>query len=448
MWIHCRSILAIITVVGIAMRPGPTAAGDKPAPRFEITPKVWFVGDSKLDIRIVNLKPHQKVTVISQTGTKEVLVSRPIEGVADGKGEFDLRGTDKPSPKTGAPFRILWDTKENLTVEPLKERTEIRFRAEVDGKTVATGTLKLNLGTIEDPKVIFKDVKERGLHGVLFLPPGQGPFPGVLLFGGSEGKMSQTMKAAVLAKHGFACLTVAYFDKKGVPGLPQQLVDIPLEYFETAISYLKEHKQVRGDRIAVMGGSRGGEAALLLGSMFPDLKAVVAYAPSHVVWGGWPIADEDRKNKTNRPAWTYKGKPVSYVSRTLSVEEEKRLTENDPFDRRPLFVEYLKDKKMVNDATIQVEKINGPILMITGTDDKLWPAVDMANSVMKRVEVRNHPYFKQSQHLTYEGCGHAIALPLRQAKVLPDQGGSVEGNSFAAWDSWPKVVRFLGDRLK
>ena len=69
--------------------------------------------------------------------------------------------------------------------------------------------------------------------------------------------------------------------------------------------------------IAVMGGSRGGEVALLLGSMFPDVKAVVAYSPSHVVWGGWPISDEDRKKQTNRPAWTYKGKPVAarnYVS--------------------------------------------------------------------------------------------------------------------------------------
>jgi hypothetical protein len=114
----------------MVIRLDPTTADDgTPVPRFEITPKVWLVGDPKLDIRVVNLKPNQKVTVVSQMGKQ---VSRRIEGVADAKGQFDLRGTAEPGPKTGAPFRVLWDTKEDPAVEPIKERG-VHFRAEIDG---------------------------------------------------------------------------------------------------------------------------------------------------------------------------------------------------------------------------------------------------------------------------------------------------------------------------
>lgn len=65
MW-RSRLVLGIV-VVGIAIRPSLASADDgKPVPRFEITPKVWLVGDPKLDIRVVNLKPHQKVIVVGQ----------------------------------------------------------------------------------------------------------------------------------------------------------------------------------------------------------------------------------------------------------------------------------------------------------------------------------------------------------------------------------------------
>lgn len=148
-----RLVFAIVAVVGMAIGLGPTTADDgKPEPRFEITPKVWLVGDPKLDIRVVNLKPNQKVTVVSQMGKQ---VSRRIEGVADAKGVFDLRGTAEPCPKTGAPFRILWDTKEDPAVEPINE-SGIHFRAEVDGKVVATGQVGAQLrprrGAESDPQ--------------------------------------------------------------------------------------------------------------------------------------------------------------------------------------------------------------------------------------------------------------------------------------------------------
>jgi dienelactone hydrolase len=50
---------------------------------------------------------------------------------------------------------------------------------------------------------------------------------------------------------------------------------------------LKRHPMVDAVRVAAVGNSKGGELALLLGATYPqDVKAVVGYAPSAVVWEG------------------------------------------------------------------------------------------------------------------------------------------------------------------
>lgn len=440
-----RFSLGLLGLAVMVICSGPTTADDKPGPRFEITPKVWFVGDRELDIRLVNLAPNQKVTVVGHTGERESRVSR-VEGVADAKGQLDLRGTEKPGPKTGAPFSILWDTKVDPCVEPAKGKGLFHLRAEIDEKPIATGSIQIDFGTIQEPLVTRVPVNHPVLRGELFLPPGKGPFPGVVVWGGSEGGIkSSRFRAAVLAKHGFASLALAYFDKDvppDFPDLPKQLLEIPLEYFETAIGWMKERKEVRGDRLALMGGSRGGELALLLGTMFPHVKAVVAYAPSHVIWSAPPDVDG------TRPAWTYRGKAVPFLVRPLTLEQRNKLKEKNPAAERPVFEHYLKDMEAAGKATIPVEKIAGPILMITGRNDQLCPSAGMADEVMKRLDAKKHPFYSDSAHFGYEGCGHAIGLPLGQPGSTPEFGGTPKANSYAAWDSWPKVVKFLGDSLK
>src|SRR4029450_9175270 len=92
-------------------------------------------------------------------------------------------------------------------------------------------------------------------------------------------------------------------------GLPTDLSQIPLEYFNQAIQWLQVHPAVDGDRLGVFGSSRGGEAALVIGASFPAIKAVVANVPSHVVWQG---ANADLSKKT--ASWTLGGVGLPFVS--------------------------------------------------------------------------------------------------------------------------------------
>jgi dienelactone hydrolase len=134
--------------------------------------------------------------------------------------------------------------------------------AETEGKKAGVA-VAMNLLTDE---IVSTDVRERGLYGRFFRPATGGPIPGVLVLGGSEGGLAPYVmrEAALLARHGFAALAYFYLGS-----LPYRLACIPLEYFGGAIRWLQDHPSVRDDRLGVVGTSRGGELALLLGAHYP-----------------------------------------------------------------------------------------------------------------------------------------------------------------------------------
>ncbi|GEM_PF-2113835 len=78
-------------------------------------------------------------------------------------------------------------------------------------------------------------------------------------------------------------LALAFF---GEDNLPDQLVDIPLEYFQGALSWLAGQERVRDDSIIVLGNSKGGEAAILQGKIDDRVAGVIGIAPSSVVLQG------------------------------------------------------------------------------------------------------------------------------------------------------------------
>jgi hypothetical protein len=144
------------------------------------------------------------------------------------------------------------------------------------------------------------EVRDDGLVARLFEPEGPRPHPAVMVVGGSGGGLQWSSEtAALLASRGVVALAVAYF---GLPGLPATLDRIPIEYFGRGLRFLQEHPSVDAQRIGIVGVSRGGELALLLGATYPAFRAVVAYVPSGVLWSGFP--------SIGHSAWTWNGRGV------------------------------------------------------------------------------------------------------------------------------------------
>uniref|UniRef100_H2Z826 Acyl-CoA thioester hydrolase/bile acid-CoA amino acid N-acetyltransferase domain-containing protein n=1 Tax=Ciona savignyi TaxID=51511 RepID=H2Z826_CIOSA len=84
-------------------------------------------------------------------------------------------------------------------------------------------------------------VEKHGIHGTLFIPPGGGPFPGILvMFGGYPGTMEY--KASLFSSHGYAALALAYYGAAGLPEIDferfSQGGSLKMEYFETAVQLL------------------------------------------------------------------------------------------------------------------------------------------------------------------------------------------------------------------
>ena len=95
---------------------------------------------------------------------------------------------------------------------------------------------------------------------------------------------------------------------------------------------------------------------------------------------------------------------------------------------------------------IPVENIHGPVLLISGKADQIWPSSLMATRIMERLQRHGHPY--SDEHLSYDKAGHWIPyeyLPMagERHKMKLMIGGTPEGTALAQADSWPKILEFL-----
>ncbi|HTS59230.1 MAG TPA: acyl-CoA thioester hydrolase/BAAT C-terminal domain-containing protein [Terriglobales bacterium] len=278
----------------------------------------------------------------------------------------------------------------------------------------------------------------KGLVGRFRLPAGRSRSPGLLVLAGAEGGLESADKLAEqFAGEGFASLALAYF---GAPSLPAMLEEIPLEYFHKAIDWLREAPGVDGGHVGVAGHSKGGEAALLVGASAPQVRAVVAYVPSHVVWESLSFQSPPRSS------WSYRGSPVPFVRYARATERMQHE------GVRGLYAASLEaDPDAVRAAEIPVEKTHGAILLVSAGQDGVWPSSEMAGRVMERLRANRFAY--PYQHLEYPDAGHAI-MGLRDvpAVVKSDRGelrfgGTDAANASARVDAWTKVFRFLREHL-
>lgn len=433
-------IIAVLLIWAGAIR----SAGTQSSPVIRLQPEV-AMADQMVKISVSGLRPGQAVTLKASMADRQGKVWRSqAEFVADRSGRIDLT---KQAPVSGTytgvdPMGLVWSmdlTSEKIPVTaPVSPLSSLitKFELEANNSIAASASLKQMFVT---EGVRAEEVRDDGLVAKLYRPEKGGPHPGIIVLGGSEGGItSAESAAALLTSQGYAALAVAYFR---MAGLPNQLAEIQLEYLKKAIDWLMNKEGVDRNRIAVLGWSKGGELALLLSSYFPELKVVVAYVPSGIVW------QSIRGGRTS--SWSYQGKPLPFVPYGQSAEFNAQ-GPNQPRRMALLYLAGLEDKESVSKATIAVEKINGPVLLISGKDDQLWPSPAMAEMVINRLRAYKHPY--RYEHLSYEHAGHNIGLYYEPTTRSTGGGGlalggTPEGNARAQAGSWPRVLQFLKEGL-
>jgi dienelactone hydrolase len=288
--------------------------------------------------------------------------------------------------------------------------------------------------TISDPGPTGVQVDQGGVFANYFAAKGPGRHAGVLLLGGSEGGLGPgaLRQALALQAHGFNVLQLAYF---GAPGTPEHLVDVPLETFGKGLAWLQAQPGVDPARIGVVGGSKGAEAALLVASREPAIKAVVVGMPSSVVWPGISYTPQMQSS------WTVGGAPLPFLPYAFGS------------DYRDIYGAYAGGLKALGqhpDAVIPVERIDGPVMLICGKADTLWPSCPMAEQVAARLKAKG--FKPRVELLEYADAGHALfGVPLDKSNpaypTLASLGGSADGNNAARMDNWPRTLAFLDQAL-
>lgn len=417
-------------------------------PRIKITPNSAFIGQPvKIILRDFPTRQLVAVQLLCTNALGQIWQSH-AEFLTDRHGNANL-ATQVPISGTyrhADPAGLFWSQSFADSNAPALGKSldpwHYNLMASVNSRTLATATMERYFLS---PGVRQIQVRDHGLRGTLFLPSGRGPWPAVIVLGGSEGGMPYPPGNAYLAAKGYAVFALAYFRYED---LPKSLESIPLEYFRTAIQWLQARDDIRRNSIAVMGGSRGGELTLLLGATFPEIHAVVAISASSVLWGGLSTNSDSWET----PAWTWHGKPLPFMNDLKLTDGEWReanqIYQTNSGAASAWFVIQHGNPAAVAAAAIPVDKINGPILLISGREDKLWPSTQMEDMVMKRLAEARHPF--PDGHLAYPGAGHFIPVPNAPTttSLVVDLGGDPEQTAAAAADVWPRIVKFLNQSLK
>ena len=414
------------------------------SPVIEVRPKESMF-DQSVSIRILNCPDNKPVKLRSTMFDDDSVKWVSVNTFMPSNGVIDLAST---SPISGSydtidPMGFIWsmkpmDLKKSVFFSS-KKLTPLKIQIEVLLNDTLVAISDLSRLRVQ-PDVLRINVREEGLVGTLFIPKGAKNIPGIIDLTGSGGRLSEG-RAALLASHGYVTFALAYF---GIESLPKTLTNIPLEYFKKAIHYLKQQKGVDPNRIGIIGGSRGGELSLLVGSTYSEIKCVIGYVPSIFRCPGVEGA-----------AWTLNGEPLPFISQTgdmqVMAEIQKKIAAGDAVSFTPWFNSVIQNRDALRDTEIPVEKINGPVLLISGQDDKLWPSALLSDIAIQRLNANNFTH--QIKHLTYTNAGHSIGPPYRPTTILEavhpvsgilmELGGTPDGNAHACVDSWQQILSFL-----
>jgi dienelactone hydrolase len=272
--------------------------------------------------------------------------------------------------------------------------------------------------------------------GVVFEPDG-GSESRVVVLGGSGGGVPEPL-ARRLAELGMTAFALGYF---GGPGLPTKLVEIPLEMLERGVELFR-NRYAAGQRVELLGISKGAELALLLASQHSGaIGRTVAIVPSCVIWYG---LDMNNPTSMKQSSWTRHGVPLPFLSfpvgRTPSFSEDG-LRVDDCYDLGGY------PSEQINAARIPVEQARGPILLLSGGDDHMWPSAPMASQVERRMQ--EHGRSEDVTNVVYPDAGHAFLirefLPPPGSPGSPpfDFGGRPQSDAAAAKDAWARIAAFL-----
>ncbi len=281
------------------------------------------------------------------------------------------------------------------------------------------------------------------LPGSFFIrPEGEGPFPAIILLGGSEGNDSAARsKAPLFLAEGYAVLGLPYYSPawagaaQKFPALPRAFAEIPVDSAEVAKNWLAARNDVRAEDIAIYGVSKGAEFALLAGSKIDGFAAIAAIVPTDVVWEGWGTMDGSRPS-----SFSWRGEPLPFV-RYEGMEEEFASptgANGRPRLRLPHDKGRNANPQQAVAARIEIARIDEPLLVAGSDGDQTWNSGEMTQTIAEKRAELGLP----TVSLVFTDAGHQLS---GTGKPNPRRS---EADLTAQRKIWPATLEFFAAHLK
>ncbi len=320
----------------------------------------------------------------------------------------------------------------------------ITLEASIDGKVIATATaMRGHAVDVVKEQIATDD----GLRGLYFAPKvGKTIREPVLLLNGSGGGV-RTEAAARLASHGHPTFAFAIYN---YADLPTTLRAYPIERLRDGARWLAQ--KAGTTKVAIMGVSRGSEAAAHAAIHFPDaFSAVILSVPSHLQDAGalGPGA------KPGDGAWTIGGKPLPVTDLGFPFDDPRvfeQAKQSPGYNATSMVLSFWGSEEMDQKYGTHFEKIKAPVLVLSADEDGIWPSWISAERIKQRFEGAGKGNRITVQ--SYAGAGHSMVAvsfggPLSISAYNPflkgfmDFGGTPNGNCEAGFESSQATTEFL-----
>jgi dienelactone hydrolase len=259
---------------------------------------------------------------------------------------------------------------------------------------------------------------------------GGGGGAGVLVLSGSSGRVERE-RCRLFARAGVTAASVRWF---GGPGQPPGVCEVALETLVAALDRLR----ARGlRRLSILGISKGAEAALAVSTLCDRVDAVVALAPSSVVWANVGPG-RDGLDRPCRSSWTWRGRPLPFVP----YDDSWRPTEPEG---APVSVLGSYERSLMTHAdrlpaaALPVERTTADLVLVAGGADRMWPSLRFARELAERYAATG----RAAALITHPDAGHRTVFP-GEVPLPPstrfDHGGTPEANAALGAAAWPTVL--------
>lgn len=273
-----------------------------------------------------------------------------------------------------------------------------------------------------------KNISEKIWDGVLYPIPDRKDKV-VVVISGSEGGLKYTRKCAqYLQDRGIPALALGYFKTQNT----QKYLDrVPLERIGAAIKWLNQNGY---QKIAVEGISKGTEYAFAAAIQYPMISCVIAKTPSWFYSEGMI-----NKKPSGTSCWSYADRELPYTPyKKRRFHMLKMLWKKKEFN----ILEVNIGKTVNPESVIPIEKIQGPILILSVEKDTIWPSKESGENLMKRLDEKHFPYahkhisYAHMSHMMMEYCGSEIRYFIKSEREYPGECAKERiemGNACVQW---------------